>query len=381
MPEKKRQHYVPKFYLKRFSESSGYINLLNVDSNKVVLNAKLKTQAYKDYFYGSDLTFEKTLEDLETKIANQIDLIVNEMEPPKQYSDEHLSILYYTILQRSRTLYASEALDELTNKSFQEIMKKDSRVSEEMLKNVHYGFENPAQYMMRIASDSFPLTTDLKMKILVNRTTENFITSDNPVAFYNKLFEYRDFVNNTGLQSKGLFIFFPLDPKVSILFFDSTTYKVGDRNKQNVFINSVAEIRVLNRIQIANCNKTIYFLKETQSSSLIRESQLSRKYRRKERSQVNVHKLEKNENIDLIVMYQVELKINLELSFLRIQKRTKKWLKIFKNKSPQPVFVPRDIYLTRKYVEYRELSKKQIKHPLGFAGFLMQSNYSKKQIR
>lgn len=56
MPSKKNQHFVPRFYLKNFSndKKKNFIGLFNIDSEVHIENAKLKTQASRDYFYGKD---------------------------------------------------------------------------------------------------------------------------------------------------------------------------------------------------------------------------------------------------------------------------------------------------------------------------------------
>ncbi len=168
--EHRRQHYVPRFYLRRFSSLAQQINLINMNSYKPVIGAKLKTQAYENYFYGTDLSFEKGLADLEEGISKLITAIVERGFPPPQNSEDHIAILYYTILQNSRTLFTAEMINEMTNQMFVEIMSHDPQVSPEMLQQVKYGYENPAQFAIGVASDSLPMVTDLQMKVLRNYT-------------------------------------------------------------------------------------------------------------------------------------------------------------------------------------------------------------------
>lgn len=370
MVDYKRQHYVPKFYLRRFSPSPERINLLNIQRKLPIIGASLKTQAYEDYFYGSDLQLENMLATLEQNIASLISGIVERGIPPSQYSEEHISILYYTVLQNARTLYTAQMVDDMTNQTFVEIMSKDPKVTTEMLEKVQYGFENPANFAMGAASDGFALATDLGMKIIRNISCINIITSDNPVVFYNKLFDHRTYVGNTGFQSKGLLIFFPLDPRTLILYYDTTTYKVGDRKKKYVNVSSLGDIKMLNRLQLTNCNENVYFKSKTDISHLIPESYKTQPYRRKIRTSLQIHKMNKRPNSELMQLKPEDLHINLTLSFLTIQKKTKKWLRYFETIQYQPVFVPRDIRLSGKYEEYRELSRKGAQHPLGFIGFL-----------
>ena len=61
MAEKKRQHYVPRFHLKLFSEDGVSINLFNIKTGKIIEKAAIKGQCQEDYFYGKDLKVETGL--------------------------------------------------------------------------------------------------------------------------------------------------------------------------------------------------------------------------------------------------------------------------------------------------------------------------------
>jgi len=94
MAKNKKQHYVSRFYLKRFSKNKKSISLYNLKSERKFDEAKLKTQAYRDYFYGKDLVLEGLLGDIEKDAAylfRQIDELgslpppvrVQRVTPPK----------------------------------------------------------------------------------------------------------------------------------------------------------------------------------------------------------------------------------------------------------------------------------------------------------
>ena len=55
----KSQHYVPKFYLKLFSNNreGKSIGLHNFKNNKTICFAPIKEQACEDYFYGKAINF------------------------------------------------------------------------------------------------------------------------------------------------------------------------------------------------------------------------------------------------------------------------------------------------------------------------------------
>jgi len=69
MPDNKKHHFVPRFYLKLFSENRKSINIFNLSSRKLIKNGCLKDQCYQDYFYGKDNKTEKDLSDIENEVS------------------------------------------------------------------------------------------------------------------------------------------------------------------------------------------------------------------------------------------------------------------------------------------------------------------------
>ena len=69
MAEKKRQHYVPKFYLKLFSwDDKKLINIYNISHKQIIPNGTLEKQCYEDYFYGKDLVIENSFGTIESVV-------------------------------------------------------------------------------------------------------------------------------------------------------------------------------------------------------------------------------------------------------------------------------------------------------------------------
>ena len=105
MAEKKKQHYVPRFYLKRFSSDGKSINLYNLKSSKTILQANLKNQCYRDYFYGKELNVECALEDVEHETAKLFSLIDQHSRLPPPGSRGHILMVLHIIMQYARTAY------------------------------------------------------------------------------------------------------------------------------------------------------------------------------------------------------------------------------------------------------------------------------------
>ncbi len=192
MPEKKKQHYIPQFYLRLFSSDSGQktINLYNILSKKLIKDATIKNQAYIDYFYGKDLIFEKLLNDIETNASKIVYDIVNDKHLPKHNSDEWYRILAFTLIMHSRTKFASEEIIDMKQKTSDKIRalhNGDDRINKE-----NFIREEAVLLNMEINLGAIDIAYDLVCKLILNETDIPFITSDHPVIFYNQYMEQKN---------------------------------------------------------------------------------------------------------------------------------------------------------------------------------------------
>ena len=247
MADKKKQHYVPKFYLRNFADfSRKSINLFNIPSNKFVSQGALKNQAYSDYFYGKDAVVENALQDIETAVSSIIKNCIENRKIPPYGSEEHIILLTFIVFQFSRTRYSGEMINEILNSLTKKIFSHDPRVKGDLDK-VSVGFENPATYALGIAAGNIPLMLDMKYKLIVNTTQIPIITSDNPVVAYNQFLEGRKVPGGiTGLATKGLQMFLPLSRDILLVFYDDTVYRVGNRKDSVVTVNNKLDIDYLN---------------------------------------------------------------------------------------------------------------------------------------
>ena len=84
MADKKKQHYVPRFYLKNFSNKSDEksIGIYNVKKNLFIPSGSLKDQNYIDYFYGKNGRIENSLQVIEGLSSSIIkDIITKKLLP------------------------------------------------------------------------------------------------------------------------------------------------------------------------------------------------------------------------------------------------------------------------------------------------------------
>jgi hypothetical protein len=263
MADKQRQHYVPKFYLKNFSFQNNLkeIGVFNIAKDFFIQNGKLKTQCYKPFFYGKDGELENLLSELESLMSPLIKNILTSNKLPIKNSSEHHTLLYFMLLTEIRNPMASKAIQE----SQDHILYHLNEFGETKSSDFQYDFPKVSQEeMIKITfsslEKSFAITQDLNYKLILNSTNTPFITSDNPLVKYNQYLEYRkSLMGKTGYATTGIQLFLPLNPQTMILFYDSNIYKVGDKKKNYINIDSQNDVDQLNLLQFLNCEENLYF--------------------------------------------------------------------------------------------------------------------------
>ena len=329
MPTKENQHYVPKFYLRKFSihENNKQIGLFNKEKEFYFPAASIKHQASKPYFYGKNLEIENTLGILEgiySKILNDISL--NQELPKRTHFDNYL-LIQFIILTCIRNPIQSET----TKKSFEKFVDllQSRGPREEKFDEMLSTIDELKFHALSQISLLTEICLDLEFKMLRNNTNVPFITSDNPVVKYNQFLEKRKFHGcATGYSSLGLQFIFPINPDLAIIGYDKTIYKVGFRKQNLISTNLKQDIDNINILQFVNCYENVFFNHLVDRRYLSGLFNASKKFPR-----ANVGKAEEYPEIDdtgkilknqtISVMYTTDCKTNLNLSFIKETRQAK----------------------------------------------------------
>lgn len=256
MPANKRQHFVPKHILRRFStdEFSRQIDLFNKNSNKTIRGASLKEQCYKDYWHGTDPTIEKQISDLEAADSRLIDDIIAR-KSLRHLTPARLSILI--CLQRSRTLTSGRQFDDMTDLLAK--MTLNGRIDEDKLRSIEIISKNGINMAIAQSLISSPIIIDLRYILVENRSTTPFIMSDHPVSFTNWFARDRfSDSSGVGLSCSGLQIYFPISPNLAILAFDRNVYSLLS-DEGSYYLRRSGDVDRLNLVQLSEAQHNIYF--------------------------------------------------------------------------------------------------------------------------
>ena len=331
--KKKKQHYIPRFYLKYFSnnEDKKTIGIYNIKKEIFISIGSLKNQAYSSYFYGKDGNIEEGLSILEGHAADLISKMLKAKWVPEYGTLGHKILLTFIIFLSARTTYAADSMDEMLDKLIKKIFEEDPRVKD-YLDKINIRYENPAAFSLAITSEVLlaGIISDLEFKLLVNNTETVFIPSDNPVVKYNQfLANKKTYGGITGFVIKGLQMMLPLNPRVYLIFYDKSVYKVGTRKHRVIEIKNNKDIDELNILQFVNANNNFYFNHEIDERCITLIEIQGRKYRSEKKVNIKeyqeVTQSSERKKASLIQTYPKDVKTKLSLSFISITKKAKKY--------------------------------------------------------
>ncbi|SFU54092.1 Protein of unknown function [Pustulibacterium marinum] len=259
--EKKNQHFIPKFYLKHFSYCGNkkQIGIFNTRSRFFFSKSSLKHQGSKNFFYGYDGVIEDKLANIEGHLSTSIKKIILDKKPPEKFGFEHFQLLNFVALTHLRNPVSVQSVKdsrEIVKKRFLELDPKLD-IDNFIPSTTH---EESIEVVLSNLMNVVDITVDLDFKLLINKTKIPFISSDFPIVKYNQFLELKSWKRGkTGFGNTGLQIFIPLNPKLTIAFFDSRIYKIGNKKNSFKIVDNEEDVNQLNLLQFLNCYETVYF--------------------------------------------------------------------------------------------------------------------------
>lgn len=269
----KNQHFVPRFYLKRFSvlESTKLINTYLVSNRQFYKGVPIKNQASKSNYYGD-------ADELNTPHERRILALLSKIDKSKNtYSKKGLFkltdlVIHFNLRNPVRIESFKKSAEDVGNDLKEELINNfdtfsfhaDKKLVQKSIEGIidtrilSEKKEMPRKLLSGISNVSSLIAEGLKCKIIENKTNFPFICSDNPTIIYNQLFAGLGLQNVNGLGNKGVQLFLPISPKLLIILFDKTIYKIGTEEINRFFVKNENDIHQLNKLQIYNCKSNIY---------------------------------------------------------------------------------------------------------------------------
>lgn len=353
MAEKKRQHYISQFLLRSFSSTTNPkgIHLFQKTTEREIENAPIKSQAQKNYFYGKDEVFEDYLGHSESRASNVIKFVKGNGNLPKIGTKDYSFLLHFVMMYAFRTKSSVTNTEEKINSGIQKFTQFDKTLSKIDFSKYRVLHPEPAAFNLAYNMDNWVITADLSLGLLKNETTTDFIISDNPFLQFNPIqLSRKEFPNNGGLLSTGLIIFFPISPKLYLIYYDKWAYRLNFENESSVSITDDYDIHNLNLLQAISGEETIYFSSKKKAQYI--KNLADEAFWHKKDKYVNDEVVDTaNPDKKLLLSYYIEHLYNPEFTFLKLTDAAR-------NEKDN---IGMNSYRNKEIVEWMEMDKSKLK--------------------
>ncbi|KAF5083118.1 DUF4238 domain-containing protein [Methanospirillum sp. J.3.6.1-F.2.7.3] len=182
MPSNKKQHYVPKVFLRNYTDDGNILHCYNFDSDECY-PVSINTICQESYFYGQNLEIETQLTQFEGKFATLYAKILSEKTLKNITKDEFHDLFFSITLQKDRTRNKRNDGIDLweylwVNKYSQSILpllKSYNLDLDKANKEILNHSENLWIFDIIEADINYPLISDLDIFIVENLSDINFI--------------------------------------------------------------------------------------------------------------------------------------------------------------------------------------------------------------
>ncbi|WP_038170225.1 DUF4238 domain-containing protein [Verrucomicrobium sp. BvORR106] len=253
MADKKKQHFLPQSYLRRFGVQSNnkIICMLNVKSGNFSDKAAISGQCQGDYFYTKESDFEGKLGVIESNFSSAVgQMIASETLPKdlKAYYEMYLTVpMMVTRVKKLTEVACDMAMERIFREGITLTDQEESDLRRSMRK-----------LSVRVGARSKRVLLDLECRLL-RSVTRSFLTSDNPVITINPAYQDDDVPpgRTVGLSARGLQVYLPISPAFCMIYYDEMFYSMP--RSHGALDISASDVTELNRLQILNCDEVVYF--------------------------------------------------------------------------------------------------------------------------
>lgn len=239
MQQIKRHHFVPKAYLNAFCDQRGRLLVYRKDDPHKALHVTPDATQFRRYYYSQPTSDggqdNNTLEAFFSGIESDWPATVAKLHAREDVNDRLENIFQFMALQRARVPAARDAIEASLAQMVKDTMKV--MLANGKLPPLPQGLEdlpNKMQVsidphrsihaMVAVTQGMAPLFSIIGLAAVHNTTARRFLTSDNPVLWFDPSIPFDEQRPYTINPDKGpIFLFFPVSPKLALV--GSTEYK------------------------------------------------------------------------------------------------------------------------------------------------------------
>lgn len=317
MADTKKEHYVPRCYLKHFEADNGKIQVFDKKIMQVREQRPFEV-AMENYFYDIDfvelskratpeemekihsdllkIVGEKNWDSIQAVLADKkhIEKFYSQLEViyslllgkviSKSYSgnnwvinncyafsDEEKELFsLFIAIQIIRTKTFREDIGDMIEKLYQTLAYKSQMFDKDAIPKEEFEVSVDKDFV-KLQHSSMILDPDMTIQIAetlykhiwvvyVNKTNHPFYTSDDPVARIPH--KHDKYMSYSGLSSEGIEIVFPISPNLLLAMYDTKTFSSYFSDRQFVVVDQKDLVDYFNQAQVYNSYRCIFSQKE-----------------------------------------------------------------------------------------------------------------------
>ena len=220
--------------------------------------------------YGEDLRIERGMQLFEDAYAGVLRRLRDEGQNP---TEQDLTTLRdFMMLQFSRTEAAisrtTSAIEEVSD-TIQDSLSGSSASPPEL--QLHSSDQAMMLMTLQMFTGLSKSVSDLRICLFKNQTSQDFVTSDDPVAFTSRFHAQKIRNNVFGVGSAGALFYFPLSPRLLLLCYDGDVYIPRSRKNSFVPLKTKKDVLACNELQYLKASRNVYFSNWRQKNQVISE--------------------------------------------------------------------------------------------------------------
>ena len=271
MTRKKKNHYVPKVYLRGFSLDGKRVNII-LKKKRIVRNVSISDICQENDYYTQTSSDGKQNCDIENLYSmaegniyapildNYKNMPLNVINDEKDIFDglkrfQLLHMILIQLLRGKKSRGFTEKVGDIEFERYRQLLVGRTKLSEKEVKKNCVVLADILLLSRKKDREKIvgPIIKDTVFILLNNKSSEKFITSDEPVEVIGK--DWNDYgLFNVSLDYSTMRIFFPISPERGILITRDPYWTMFGDAILTVDNNSVGFVKELNSIQFKQCH-------------------------------------------------------------------------------------------------------------------------------
>jgi hypothetical protein len=283
--KKKRHHYIPKSYLKFFCDNSGQVLVYRKDDPCKAISLSPDNIGFHKYYHsqprpdgGKD---HNALEDIFSSIEDKWPGIVDRIHRRENVNDSLEEIFQFMGLQRARVpasrdvtekIHAEDVMAEARQLDAEGKLSPKPMGLEDILDNVEVSI-NPHQSihaMVPVMQATGQVFNQMGFYAVHNKTKIPFLTSDNPVIWFNPSVKEADLRPYVIRPDGPVVLLFPVSPSLIIYGHSSWRDRFEAEGLGIEDLSDVGMVEMINR-QVCRFGYQAIFAQKSGQERLIQE--------------------------------------------------------------------------------------------------------------